>query len=418
MKGPLTLLLVLCSGASSAQTPTQYTLADLERLALESHPALQMAAAATAGATGNAEQAGSWMNPTIGYTGDEMRPGGLIRGGEHGFFVEQVIPLGGKLKLQREALLGGVQVAEADAAAARARVIAGVGAAYAGVLAAEERLAARARLSELLREGVTVAQQLYNVGAADCPDLLEAEAEATRMALAMRRAELARDDAWMALAVAVGRPDLPRLPVSGSLRELPRLAERTSVHQAVVEGNPAVRSARARVAEAEARLTSAGRETSPDLVVRGGLLYNRELFERTPGGDPRTVGWEGTAEIGVRVPLWNRNRGGTAAARAEADLARGALRLAEQRLEMQFSQVWTAREDAAASAAAYAQEVLPRAEEAYRLYLARYREMAAAYPQVLLARRSVLDATAEYVDALERGWRQTVLLQALLVAEE
>jgi cobalt-zinc-cadmium efflux system outer membrane protein len=367
---------MLATGGASAQTPTQYTLADLERLALESHPALQMAAAATASATGNAEQAGAWMNPTIGYAADEVRPGGVIRGGEHGFFVEQVIPLGSKLRLQREALLGGQHVAEADAAAVRARVLAGVGAAYAGVLAADERLAARTRLSELLREGVTVSQQLYNVGAADRPDLLEAEAEATRMTLAMTRAALARDDAWMALAVAVGRPDLPRLPVGGSLRELPRLAERASVHQAIVDGNPGVRTARARLAETEARLTSAQRVTAPELVVRGGFLYNRELFERAPGGDPRAVGWEGSAEVGVRVPLWNRNRGGTAAARAEVDLARGALRLAEQRLERQFSQVWTAREEAAASAAAYAQEVLPRAEEAYRLYLARYREMA------------------------------------------
>ena len=50
MKGPLTLLLTLAAGAASAQTPTQYTLADLERLALESHPALQMAAAAKAAA--------------------------------------------------------------------------------------------------------------------------------------------------------------------------------------------------------------------------------------------------------------------------------------------------------------------------------------------------------------------------------
>ncbi len=108
MKGPLTLLLMLATGGASAQTPTQYTLADLERLALESHPALQMAAAATASATGNAEQGGAWMNPIIGYAADEVRPGGVIRGGEHGFFVEQVIPLGSKLRLQREALLGGV----------------------------------------------------------------------------------------------------------------------------------------------------------------------------------------------------------------------------------------------------------------------------------------------------------------------
>ena len=147
------------------------------------------------------------------------------------------------------------------------------------------------------------------------------------------------------------------------------------------------------------------------------MLYNRELLERTAAGDPRAVGWEGSAEVGVRVPLWNRNRGGLAAARAEIDLARGAVRLAEQQLEARFSQVWTAREDAATTASAYAEEVLPRAEEAYRLYLARYREMAAAYPQVLLARRGLLDATMEYLDALERGWRQTVQLQALLSAE-
>ena len=313
MKGPLTLLLMLATGGASAQTPTQYTLADLERLALESHPALQMAAAATASATGNAEQAGAWMNPIIGYTADEVRPGGVIRGGEHGFFVEQVIPLGSKLRLQREALLGGQHVAEADAAAVRARVLAGVGAAYAGVLAADERLAARTRLSELLREGVTVSQQLYNVGAADRPDLLEAEAEATRMTLAMTRAALARDDAWMALAVAVGRPDLPRLPVGGSLRELPRLAERASVHQAIVDGNPGVRTARARLAETEARLTSAQRVTAPELVVRGGFLYNRELFERASGGDPRAVGWEGScrdrsARASLESQRWRHRR--------------------------------------------------------------------------------------------------------------
>ena len=189
------------------------------------------------------------------------------------------------MKLQREALVGGVQVAEADAAGVRARVMAGVGAAYAGVLAAEERLAARARLSELLREGVTVAQQLYNVGAADRPDLLEAEAEATRMALAMRRAELARDDAWMALAVAVGRPDLPRLPVGGSLRELPRLAERTSVSSGGrrrQSGSPIGSRARGRGrGAADARRIAKPRRTSSSAA---GSLYNRELFERSAGG--------------------------------------------------------------------------------------------------------------------------------------
>jgi cobalt-zinc-cadmium efflux system outer membrane protein len=302
-------------------------------------------------------------------------------------------------------------------ASARARVLAEVAAAYAGVLAADERLATRTRLSELLQEGVTVSQQLYNVGAADRPDLLEAEAEAARGALATTSAALARDDAWVGLAAAVGNPDLPRLPVAGSLRQLPSLADRASVLRAVVDGNPGVLTARARVAEAEARLARAHRETSPDLVVRGGLLYNRELFERTSGGSSRAVGWEGSAEVGLTVPLWNRNRGGVAAASADVEVARAALRLSQQTLDARFRQAWTAREAAVAAATVYAEQVLPRVEEAYRLYLARYREMAAAYPQVLMARRSVLDATEEYLEALERGWRETVQLQSLLAIE-
>ena len=51
MKGPLTLLLMLAAGAASAQTPTRYTLADLERLAPRVASCAANAAAATAGAT-------------------------------------------------------------------------------------------------------------------------------------------------------------------------------------------------------------------------------------------------------------------------------------------------------------------------------------------------------------------------------
>jgi outer membrane protein, heavy metal efflux system len=96
------------------------------------------------------------------------------------------------------------------------------------------------------------------------------------------------------------------------------------------------------------------------------------------------------------------------------DVARAGVRVVEQALETRFTRAWTAREDALASVEAYRDAILPRAEEAYRLYLARYKEMAAAYPQVLVARRGLLEATTDYVDALEQAWRQTVQLQSLL----
>jgi cobalt-zinc-cadmium efflux system outer membrane protein len=406
---------VLASGLASAQPAgAPYTLADLEQRADASHPALAAAAAAVARTRGDAEQAGAWMNPTIGYTAEEVRPGGVIRGGEHGFFVEQVIPLGRKLHLQRSALVAQGQVADADLAAARARVRARVQSAFAGVLAADERLGARTRLAALLDEGVRVAQQLYNVGIADRPDLLEAEADAARATLGVTRARLAREAAWAELAASVGDPSLPARPLAGSLQALPVLADRDRLHREIVSAHPELAAARARVDRADAELGRAKRETSPDLIVRGGLLYNRELFERGASGEARAVGWEGSAEVGISVPLWNRNKGGLAAAAAESDVARASVRVVEQALEARFTRAWTSREDALASVEAYKQAILPRAEEAYRLYLERYKEMAAAYPQVLVARRGLLDATTDYIDALEQAWRQTVQLQSLL----
>src|SRR5262245_37190924 len=101
MRGPklvLMLGLLLWAAASGrAQSPTAelppLTLEELEQMALQYNPTLGQAARQVEAAQGRAQQAGLWPNPTIGYTGDEISRGPVIRGGEHGFFVEQRIPL-------------------------------------------------------------------------------------------------------------------------------------------------------------------------------------------------------------------------------------------------------------------------------------------------------------------------------------
>jgi len=76
------------------------TLQELEQLALHNNPATTAAAAAVAAARARTAQASAWSNPTIGYSGAELTNGPDVRG-QHGFFVEQTIPLGGKLRLSR-----------------------------------------------------------------------------------------------------------------------------------------------------------------------------------------------------------------------------------------------------------------------------------------------------------------------------
>ncbi len=63
----------------------------------------------------------------------------------------------------------------------------------------------------------------------------------------------------------------------------------------------------------------------------------------------------------------------------------------------------------------YHNEMLPRAQQAYELYLKRYQEMAAAHPQVLIAQRTFFQLQEKYVAALVSTWQSAVEIQGLLL---
>ena len=178
----------------------------------------------------------------------------------------------------------------------------------------------------------------------------------------------------------------------------------------MIEQSPQIRAARAELARTQAVTALARRETFPDLFLRGGAARNRERGETT--GQP--IGWEGAFEAGVSLPLFNRNAGGTAAARAEELRAAAELQRLELSLRSRLASEFAAYSTAVEEAGSYRTEILPRAEEAYRLYLARYREMGAAYPQVLTAQRSLLELSSRYLDSLANAWRAALRIQGFL----
>src|SRR5688572_5541674 len=130
------------------------TLADLERLALETNPSLRAAEARVEGSRNRARQAGAWPNPTIGYSGEEIRLSDIDRRGEHGFFVEQSILLGGKLRLNRTVFDRATEQAEAELEMQRYRVTSATRAAFYRTLAAERRVEVQQRLATLVSEAV------------------------------------------------------------------------------------------------------------------------------------------------------------------------------------------------------------------------------------------------------------------------
>jgi len=55
--------------------------------------------------------------------------------------------------------------------------------------------------------------------------------------------------------------------------------------------------------------------------------------------------------------------------------------------------------------------MLPRAQKAYELYQDNYRNMAAAYPQVLIAQRTLFQLQVDYIHALEAAWLDALQIQ-------
>lgn len=399
------------AAAQPATAPV--TLAELEQLALKNNPTTQQAQAAVDAARGQARQAGAFPNPIAGYSSQEItNRGNVDPRGEYGFFVEQTIPLGGKLKLGRAVFDRAAQVADARVDLQRLRILGSVRSAYYAVLTAERRVEVQERLAVLASEAVDITAQLFNVGAADRPDYLQSRVEAHRVQLALNAARNQSYAIRQQLSSVVGQ-DLEGRPLAGSIDEAIPELERDETVRRIGEQSPQMRAARAEVERAVAITARARRETFPDLFIRGGAAYNREHGEDTR----QPIGWEAALETGISIPLFNRNQGAVLTARADETSARADVQRVELSLRARAAAEFATYLTALRAAEAYRMEILPQSEEAYTLYLARYREMGAAYPQVLAAQRNLFEMSADYLTAVDDAWRSAIRLQGLLAGD-
>jgi cobalt-zinc-cadmium efflux system outer membrane protein len=388
------------------------TLEQVQKIAADSNPTLRQAEAEIRATKARQQQAGLYPNPTVGYTGDEIR-GGSVGGGKQGFFLQQAVVTGGKLGLSREVFGKEVKLAEIEAEEQKIRVQSAVKMAFLRVLAAQELLETRRDLAKIAQDAAETQRRLMNTGQADESEVLGAEVEAQRMRMAARMQENTLREEWRSLAAVIGQPELPLATVAGNLEtDWPELNEDQAV-ETIAKESPAVRIADAAEARAQSVLARAKREPVPDVLIRGGLEYNNE----TLGSVPWAKGWEGIAELAVQIPLFNRNQGNTAAARADIDRAgqektRIALTLRE-RAATAVDQYANAR----LMAVEYRDEMLPRAKRAYSLMVDKYGQMLASYPRVLDTQRKLYELQIEYISALESVWTNGIALQGFLLTD-
>jgi outer membrane protein, heavy metal efflux system len=408
--------LFLLAVPGRAQTPVSeqktITLEELQQMALQNNPTFAQSAANVQAAEGRKKQSGLYPNPTVGYQGEQIR-GGSFHGGEQGFFIQQDIVLNGRLGLNRTISDHELKQAETEAEEQKVRVFTNVRMSYIQALAAQQTLELRQNLSKLADDAVQTSHQLANVGQADAPDVLESEVEAQQTELAVTLAEQNQQRIWKALSAVVGNVRLPLMRLEGKLEDTPPVNADELVEK-IANDSPAVRIAEIGVRRAEASLARAKRESIPDLQIRGGMEQNGELLSE-PNGKP--VGLQGFADVGVRIPIFNRNQGNVATANADVERARREVERVKFVLRERAASVVQNYTFSQTAVDRYKNQMIPRAQKAYEMYAKKYREMAAAYPQVLIAQRTLMQLEVSYITALETFGTSSVSLQSYLLTD-
>ena len=380
-------------------------LDDWEQMALANNPTVAQTQAMLRAASGLARQAGLYPNPTVGYYGDEIR-GGFTGGGKQGGFVSQTIVLGGKLRAARRVAELEANAVETSAQIQRLRILNTVRTLFYRVLTAQRLVEVRQNLAKLAGDGVETSHQLGNVGQADRPDILQAEVEQQQANVIAGIAQQNLEAGWRTLAAVAGKPNLPLGRLDGDLDAIPDLNYEEWAAQTLRE-SPEVKMAQQEVERAEASLVQARKAPIPDLQLTGILVQSNE-----PLDNPRRItGVQGGAQVGVQIPIFNRNQGNIAAAKAEIESARQELARVKLQLTRSLASMFRDYEAARLTVQQYKKEMLPRAEQAYKLYLANYRSMSAAYPQVLISQRTLFQLEADYVQALESAWDSALAIR-------
>lgn len=384
------------------------TLPRLLELTTAHNPELAVVRARAEAARGKLIQSGLYLNPTVSLRSDEMgNPNGA--GGFLAVTVTQEFVTAGKLKLAKAAAAQGVAAADWDAVTRWYDVATRVRLAYVDALTTQLEVRANKELVAIASEGLAVAVKLEKAGAGSQPDVLRARVELEqnqmRLAVSERRAEAARRQ----LAVAVGVAELPPDELEGNLEVVvPEFAWRPLVETVLVRSSE-VQAAQALHAQAERLLARARAEACPNFYIQVRPIYS--FPDQTP---------EVMAEVGGPFPIYNRNQGNIAAARADVARTVAEVRQVELALTARLNLAFQRYQSARQQATAYETAILRHAQESLRLVRLGYERGEAKYDYtaVLQAQLTLTQARLVYVQALGEVWRAVSEIGGLLQVDE
>ena len=387
---------------SVAGTSGGLTLDELVSTALANNPAVAEARAAASEAAGVRTQVGLRPNPTIAYVAEEIGADGA--GGLHNVNLSQTFVRGQKLEWNRAVVDRDVQrlLWQADAQATRVRT--DVAVRFYDALAAQRRVELADAFLNVADRGVDVAGQRLDAGEGTRADVLQAENLRNEVRLLERQAHIAEEAARRRLAALTGA-DVTDVRLAGVLSSSEAQPTFESLLATLVEGSPVVLAAQAEVQRARHLINRHSVQAIPNVTGQLGV-----------GQDFASDNTFANVGVSLPIPVHNRNQGNIA--RARADYCRAVRKVERLRGDLADRLAVAMRDyqQANTTASLYADEILPKAEEARELAEEAYLAGEFDFLRVLTARRAAFDANLNYLSSLVKAAQQRALLDGFLLS--
>ena len=380
------------------------TLAELEAMAFRHNPTLAAAAARMQVARGRQIQAGLYPNPVVGYHATEV--GNLGTAGQQGAFISQRVVTAGKIGLDQAVARQRVDESHFRFHAQEQRVLSDVRVRFQDARIAQRRI-------DLVKELASIGDQVEQATAklvegrqATENDLLQAQIRADEIRNLLDKARNRHWEAWRRLAAVVGLPAMRVVPLDREVDgELPGY-DWDRCYSMVMAGNPALGAARARVGWARTAIERARREPIPNFDVSVSHRHHNVTRSNITN-----------IQVGVPLPLFNRNQGNTRSATAEWIAASNEVKRLELDLQDRLAVAFRRYSDARQQSDRYRQRILPRAERSLLLMKRGYDKGASSIPDApdgqadFASRQTVLSRCVAGVSHFRSRYRWSTLGQ-------
>jgi cobalt-zinc-cadmium efflux system outer membrane protein len=378
------------------------TLSDLEEVAFQNNPTLAVAAARMDAACGREVQAGLYPNPVIGYHGTEL--GNLGTAGQQGAFISQRFVTAGKLRLDQA--MAGMETDEAlfQWHAQQQRVLSDLRVRFYEALVAQRRVELTRNLAEIGDDLVRATRKLIETQLGTENDLLQAEIRADEAHILYDNACNQHNEAWRRLTAVIGVPTMPMVPLAGDLEAGAPGLSWHDCYSAVLDRNPEMNAAQARLDRAAIAIRRARREPIPDVDVSVSVRHHNVSSD-----DVANV------QVGIPIPIFDRNQGNVCSAEAEWVAASNEVMRIQLDLQDRLAVVFRRYADARQQVDRYAERMLPRAERSLKLVMDGYEQGQVPYLTLIESQQTHLQVNLSYLESLRTLRTASAIIEGQLL---